>query len=193
MNVLVLDTEVYSNTGGQASKSTPRAATAKFAARGKTGAKKNLGLIAIAYGPIYVARVAMGASDQQTLTVFLEAEAYDGPSLIIAYAHSIAHGIDMRDGLSQQKLAVQSEAWPLYRFNPARAAQGKSPLTIDSRDPTVPLEQYAYNETRYRALVDADPEHAASLMALAREEVARRWDLYRHLSALFQPAAGSPT
>src|SRR4029079_3265782 len=128
VNVLVLDTEVYSNTGGQASKSTPRGAVAKFAARGKGTAKKDLGLLAMAYGSIYVARVAMGAADVQTLRAFLEAEAYDGPSLIIAYSHCIAHGIDMRKGLEQQKLGVQSGHWNLYRYNPTLAEQGKPPL-----------------------------------------------------------------
>ncbi len=133
VNVLVLDTEVYSNTGGQASKATPRAAVAKFAARGKNMAKKDLGLIAMVYGNVYVARVAMGAGDVQTLQAFQEADAYDGPSLIIAYSHCIAHGIDMRKGLEQQKLAVQSGHWPLYRYHPARAAAGENPLTIDSK------------------------------------------------------------
>jgi Pyruvate:ferredoxin oxidoreductase and related 2-oxoacid:ferredoxin oxidoreductases, beta subunit len=127
VNVLVLDTEVYSNTGGQASKSTPIGAVAKFAAKGKSSPKKDLGLIAMAYGNIYVARVAMGADDVQTLRAFLEAEAYDGPSLIIAYSHCIAHGIDMRKGLEQQKLAVQTGYWPLYRYNPSLAAEGKNP------------------------------------------------------------------
>ena len=152
VNVLVLDTEVYSNTGGQSSKSTPRAAVAKFAAKGKGLPKKDLGMIAMAYGYVYVARVAMGASDQQTLSAFLEADAYDGPSLIIAYSHCINHGIDMRKGLEQQKLAVQSGIWPLYRYNPALVDEGKNPLTIDSKDPTIPVEEYAYNETRYRML-----------------------------------------
>ncbi len=135
VNILVLDTEVYSNTGGQASKSTPRGAVAKFAARGKSMPKKDLGMLAMAYGNVYVARVAMGANDQQTLHAFLEAEAYDGPSLIIAYSHCIAHGIDMRKGLEQQRLAVQSGYWPLYRYNPALADEGKNPLTIDSKEP----------------------------------------------------------
>ena len=155
VNILVLDTEVYSNTGGQASKSTPRAAVAKFAANGKGLPKKDLGMIAMTYGYVYVARVAMGSSDQQTLRAFLEADAYDGPSLIIAYSHCIAHGIDMRKGLDQQKLAVNSGIWPLYRYNPALAAEGKNPLTIDSKDPTVAVQEYAYNETRYRMLVQA--------------------------------------
>ena len=128
VNILVLDTEVYSNTGGQASKSTPRAAVAKFAAKGKNLPKKDLGMIAMAYGYVYVAQVAMGSNDQQTLRAFLEADAYDGPSLIIAYSHCIAHGIDMRKGLDQQRLAVASGIWPLYRYNPALADEGKNPL-----------------------------------------------------------------
>ena len=160
VNVLVLDTEVYSNTGGQSSKATPRGAVAKFAANGKGLPMKDLGLIAMAYGYVYVAKIAMGASDQQTLTAFHEADAYDGPSLIIAYSHCIAHGIDMSKGLEQQRLAVQSGFWPLYRFNPALAAEGKNPLTIDSKEPSIPLDQYVYNETRYRMLLQTDEQRA---------------------------------
>ncbi|MFN8559291.1 MAG: thiamine pyrophosphate-dependent enzyme [Dehalococcoidia bacterium] len=148
VNVLVLDTEVYSNTGGQASKSTPLGAVARFAARGKRTPKKDLAMLAMSYGTVYVARVAMGASDQQTLRAMLEAEAYDGPSLVIAYSHCIAHGIEMNKGLEQQKLAVQSGLWPLFRFNPALRDGGKSPLILDSQGPSVTVEQYAYNETR---------------------------------------------
>ncbi len=182
VNILVLDTEVYSNTGGQASKSTPRGAVAKFAARGKGTPKKDLGMLAMAYGNVYVARVAMGANDQQTLHAFLEAEAYDGPSLIIAYSHCIAQGIDMRKGLEQQKLAVQSGYWPLYRCNPARAEQGKNPLILDSKEPTIPLEQYAYNETRYRMLLQSDEKRAEALMQLAKHDVQARWQQYRELA-----------
>ena len=184
VNILVLDTEVYSNTGGQASKSTPRAAVAKFAAKGKGMPKKDLGMIAMAYGYVYVARVAMGASDQQTLRAFLEADAYDGPSLIIAYSHCITHGIDMRKGLDQQKLAVQSGIWPLYRYNPALVDEGKNPLTIDSKDPTVPVEEYAYNETRYRMLVQSDEARAERLMKEAKDDVQKRWDLYKQMAAI---------
>nr|CAI78535.1 pyruvate oxidoreductase [uncultured Chloroflexota bacterium] len=184
VNLLVLDTEVYSNTGGQASKSTPRAAVAKFAANGKGMPKKDLGLIAMAYGYIYVARVAMGASDQQTLSAFLEADAYDGPSIIIAYSHCIAHGIDMRKGLDQQKLAVQSGFWPLYRYNPLLAKEGKNPLTIDSKEPTVPFEQYAYNETRYRMLVQSDEQRAEMLLKLAEQDVKSRWNFYKQMAAM---------
>jgi pyruvate-ferredoxin/flavodoxin oxidoreductase len=184
VNILVLDTEVYSNTGGQASKSTPRAAVAKFAANGKGLPKKDLGMIAMAYGYVYVAKVAMGANDAQTLKAFLEADAYQGPSLIIAYSHCIAHGIDMRKGLDQQKLAVQSGIWPLYRYNPALVDEGKNPLTIDSKDPTVSVQDYAYNETRYRMLVQSDEARAEMLMNQAREDVSRRWELYRQMAAM---------
>jgi pyruvate-ferredoxin/flavodoxin oxidoreductase len=184
VNVLVLDTEVYSNTGGQSSKATPRAAVAKFAAMGKDVPKKDLGMIAMAYGYVYVARVAMGASDQQTLNAFREADAYDGPSLIIAYSHCIAHGYDLRMGLQQQDLAVKSGAWPLYRFNPDLIAEGKNPLKIDSRPPTIPVEQYAYNETRYRMLLQSDEQRAEALMKLAQQDAERRWELYRQMAAM---------
>ncbi|NWG20923.1 MAG: pyruvate:ferredoxin (flavodoxin) oxidoreductase [Chloroflexi bacterium] len=184
VNVLVLDTEVYSNTGGQASKSTPIGAVAKFAARGKAMPKKDLGLIAMAYGTIYVARVAMGADDVQTLRAFMEAEAYDGPSLILAYSHCIAHGIDMRKGLEQQKLAVQTGYWPLYRYNPLLAAEGKNPLTIDSKDPSLPLEKFVYNETRYRMLTQSDPQRAEVLLHDAEATVRSRWHHYKELAAL---------
>jgi pyruvate-ferredoxin/flavodoxin oxidoreductase len=184
VNVLVLDTEVYSNTGGQSSKSTPRAAVAKFAAQGKGMPKKDLGLIAMSYGYVYVAHIAMGASDQQTLTAFLEAEAYDGPSLIIAYSHCIAHGIDMRKGLEQQKLAVQSGHWPLYRYNPALMDEGKNPLVIESKDPSIPFEQYAYNETRYRMLAQSDEGRAEDLLKLAQKDIHSRWRMYRQMAAM---------
>lgn len=184
VNILVLDTEVYSNTGGQASKSTPRAAVAKFAAQGKGMPKKDLGMIAMAYGYIYVAKIAMGASDQQTLNAFLEADAYDGPSLIIAYSHCIAHGYDLRKGLDQQKLAVQSGAWPIYRFNPSLIDEGKNPLLIDSKPPTISLEQYAYNESRYRMLLQSDEQRAEALMKKAKQDVEGRWALYRQMAAM---------
>jgi pyruvate-ferredoxin/flavodoxin oxidoreductase len=187
VNVLVLDTEVYSNTGGQSSKSTPMGAVAKFAAKGKALGKKDLGLMAMAYGNVYVAQVAMGADDAQTLRVFLEAEAHDGPSLIIAYSHCIAHGIDMRKGLDQQKLAVQSGIWPLYRFNPGLVAQGRSPLILDSKEPSIPLTQYTYNETRYRMLVQSDPARAEALMARAQEDVRERYRYYRRLAEMLKP------
>jgi len=184
VNVLVVDTEVYSNTGGQASKSTPRAAVAKFAARGKGLPKKDLGMIAMAYGYVYVARVAFGANDAQTLKAFLEADAYDGPSLIIAYSHCINHGIDMRRGLDQQKAAVNSGIWPLYRYNPDLADEGKNPLLIDSREPTIPVSEYAYKETRYRMLLQADEARAELLMKQATDDAAKRWDLYKSMAAI---------
>jgi len=184
VNLLVLDTEVYSNTGGQASKSTPRAAVAKFAAQGKGLPKKDLGMIAMAYGYVYVARVALGASDQQTLSAFLEADAYNGPSLIIAYSHCIAHGYDLIKGLEQQKLAVQCGAWPLYRYNPDLISEGKNPLSIDSKEPTISFDQYAYNETRYRMLLQSDETRAELLIKLAQKDVRHRWSLYKHMAAM---------
>jgi pyruvate-ferredoxin/flavodoxin oxidoreductase len=184
VNVLVLDTEVYSNTGGQASKSTPRAAVAKFAAKGKGLPKKDLGMIAMAYGYVYVARVAMGANDQHTLKAFLEAEAYEGPSLIIAYSHCIAHGIDMRKGLDQQKAAVNCGFWPLYRYNPALIDEGKNPLSLDSKDPTISFEDYAYNETRYRMLLQSDESRAELLMKEAKSDSQKRLELYKQMAAI---------
>jgi pyruvate-ferredoxin/flavodoxin oxidoreductase len=184
IKVLVLDTEVYSNTGGQASKSTPRAATAKFASGGKTAAKKDLGMMAMTYGTVYVAHVAIGASDTQTLKAFLEAEAYPGPALIIAYGHCIAHGIDMAHGLDQQKAAVYSAYWPLFRYNPALAAEGKNPFQLDSRPPSLPLEKYIYNETRYSALTRSSPETAALLLSEAQHDVNVRWKMYEHWAKL---------
>jgi pyruvate-ferredoxin/flavodoxin oxidoreductase len=184
VNLLVLDTEVYSNTGGQASKSTPRAAVARFAAGGKALAKKDLGLLAMTYGHIYVARVAMGAMDSQTIKAFMEAEAYPGPSLIIAYSPCIAHGIDMAKGLEQQKLAVSSGHWPLFRYNPALRLEGKNPLVLDSKAPSVPLQKYVYNETRYTMLVQSDEEAAERLLKLAQEDVNTRWKMYEQLAAM---------
>ncbi|RPI19102.1 MAG: pyruvate:ferredoxin (flavodoxin) oxidoreductase [Ignavibacteriae bacterium] len=181
VNVLVLDTEVYSNTGGQMSKSTPRGAVAKFAAAGKPMPKKDLAMLAVSYGNIYVARVAMGASDTQTVRAFMEAEAYDGPSLIIAYSHCIAHGIDMMKGMSNQKAAVESGHWPLFRFNPELAAQGQNPFKLDSKAPKIPLKDYAYMETRYKMLTKSHPEEAEKLMKLAQEDVNGRWKMYEGL------------
>jgi pyruvate-ferredoxin/flavodoxin oxidoreductase len=189
VKVLVLDTEVYSNTGGQSSKATPRAAVAKFAAQGKGTPKKDMGMIAMAYGYIYVARIAMGASDQQTLNAFLEADAYNGPSLILAYSHCIHHGYDLRKGLDQQKLAVQSGAWPLYRFNPALIEEGKNPLSIDSKDPSIPISQYAYNETRYRMLLQSDEQRAELLMKEAQSDAEKRWALYRQMAEMHYSSA----
>jgi pyruvate-ferredoxin/flavodoxin oxidoreductase len=195
VNILVLDTEVYSNTGGQRSKSTPRGAVAKFAAGGKATAKKDLALMAMTYGNVYVARVAMGAGDTQTVKAFLEAEAYDGPSLIIAYGHCIAHGIDMFQGLGQQKLAVQSGHWPLFRFDPRRNAEGKSPMQLDSRPPSIPLEQYVYNEARYTMLKQSHPETAKQLLEEAQHDVNDRWKIYEmwaHMIANPSPDTGEP-
>ena len=183
VNVLVLDTEVYSNTGGQASKSTPRAAVAKFAAGGKLLPKKDLGLLAISYGNVYVARVAMGANDAQTIKAFIEAEAYIGPSLIIAYSHCIAHGYDLRYGLDQQKKAVQTGYWPLYRYNPDLTKDDHNPFVLDSKPPSMPLEKYAYNETRYRMLTQINEAEAERLLKLAQEDVHRRWKQYEKLAA----------
>ena len=182
INVLVLDTEVYSNTGGQSSKATPRAAVAKFAANGKELPKKDLGMIAMTYGYIYVARVAMGANDSQTLKAFVEADAYEGPSLIIAYSHCIAHGIDMKKGLIQQKLAVNSGAWPLFRYNPDLTPQGTNPLQLDSKEPSVTVDEYAYNETRYRMLLQSNEARAEELMKKARKDSVKRWSLYKQMA-----------
>jgi pyruvate-ferredoxin/flavodoxin oxidoreductase len=182
VNVLVLDTEVYSNTGGQASKSTPRGAVARFAASGKRTGKKDLGLLAMTYGHVYVAHVAFGANDTQTVRAFLEAEAYPGPSLIIGYAHCIAHGIEIRDGLSQQAKAVASGHWPLFRFDPRRAGEQAFPLTLDSKPPKIPFGEYAYEETRYRVLRSLDPETAGRLAAEAQHDIDARWSLYESLA-----------
>jgi len=184
VNILVLDTEVYSNTGGQSSKATPVGAVAKFAANGKPLAKKDLGRIAMTYGYIYTARVAMGYNDQQTLRAFIEADAYDGPSLIIAYSHCINHGIDMKRGLDQQKLAVQSGAWTLFRYNPMLVTEGKNPLQLDSKEPSIPVNEYAYNETRFRMLVQSDEARAEMLMKQANKEAKERWDIYRQMAEM---------
>jgi pyruvate-ferredoxin/flavodoxin oxidoreductase len=190
VNILVLDTEVYSNTGGQMSKSTPRAAVAKFAAGGKPLAKKDLGLHAINYGSVYVATVALGANDAQTVKAFLEAESYDGPSLIIAYSHCISHGINMTAGMNGQKNAVNSGHWLLYRYDPRLAAQGKNPLMLDSKAPTVPIKDYIYSETRFKMLTQSQPDEAKRLLALAQEDVAKRYRFYQQLAAA-QPAPGA--
>ena len=183
VNVLVLDTEVYSNTGGQASKATPLGAVAKFAAAGKRTARKDLALQAIAYGNVYVAQVAMGANPQHTLDAFREAEAYPGPSLILAYSHCIAHGIDMRYGMKQQDLAVASGYWPLFRFNPARRNIGENPFRLDSPRPTIPFKAYAQNEIRYTSLAAAKPKDAEQLMAMAQDVVTEKYRQYEDLAA----------
>ncbi|HZP19328.1 MAG TPA: pyruvate:ferredoxin (flavodoxin) oxidoreductase [Bauldia sp.] len=184
VNVLVLDTEVYSNTGGQASKATPLGATAKFATAGKRVPRKDLALQAIAYGNVYVAQVAMGANPQQTLQAFREAEAYPGPSLILAYSHCIAHGIDMRFGMKQQDLAVASGYWPLLRFNPAMRAAGLNPFRLDSPRPAIPFKKYAYNEIRYSALADIRPNEAAGILAEAQATVNAKYRQYEQLAGL---------
>ena len=193
VNILVLDTEVYSNTGGQASKATPLGAVAKFAAKGRPTLKKDLSMIAMAYENVYVAHVAFGAKDMQTLKTFIEAESYPGPSLIIAYSHCIAHGIDMRQGMNQQNLATASGYWPLLRYSPALRDAGKKPFVLDSPRPSIPLEEYIYNENRYRILKRTNPEEAAALLKSAQELVEMRWQTYVHMSkqepAKFQPAA----
>lgn len=183
VKVLVLDTEVYSNTGGQMSKATPRSAVAKFAAGGKPAAKKDLGMIAMSYGNIYVASVAMGARDEHTLKAFLEAEAYDGPALIIAYSHCIAHGINMTAGMQNQKAAVDSGQWLLYRFNPDLAKRGENPLMLDSHPPKIPVENYLNLENRFRMLTKSKPEEAKRLFRMAQEDVSRRRKFYEYLAA----------
>ncbi|MBA2704259.1 MAG: pyruvate:ferredoxin (flavodoxin) oxidoreductase [Blastocatellia bacterium] len=184
VNILVLDTEVYSNTGGQASKATPMGAVAKFAAGGKATAKKDLGLTAMGYGNVYVAQIAMGANDTQTVKAFLEAEAYPGPSLIISYGHCIAHGIDMAKGMTQQRLAVESGYWPLYRFDPKLSDAGKNPFQLDSKDPKIPLEDYIYTEGRYRMLQKSDPETAKALLLRAQASATHRWKHYKQMSQM---------
>jgi pyruvate-ferredoxin/flavodoxin oxidoreductase len=183
VNVLVLDTEVYSNTGGQMSKSTPLGAVAKFAAAGKTVPKKDLALQAIAYGNVYVAKVAMGADPQQTLQAFREAEAYDGPSLVIAYSQCIAHGIDMRLGMDQQYRAVASGHWPLLRYDPVLRAAGNNPFLLDSHRPRIPLADYVYRELRYRALANSDPVEAERLLEMAEQAIEQRWNVYEEMAS----------
>jgi pyruvate-ferredoxin/flavodoxin oxidoreductase len=182
INLLVLDTEVYSNTGGQMSKATPIGAVAKFAAGGKPIAKKDLGLMATNYGYVYVARVAMGANKIQTLKAFIEADAYDGPSLIIAYSHCINQGINMTKGMDQQKLAVESGMWPLFRYNPELSAQGQNPFKLESKEPSVDIADYMYNEIRFRSLKQMDPDRAAALLDKSRAVVKEKYALYKYLS-----------
>ncbi|MHC0063331.1 pyruvate:ferredoxin (flavodoxin) oxidoreductase [Nostoc sp. UIC 10890] len=183
VNILILDTEVYSNTGGQMSKATPKAAVAKFASGGKVAPKKDLGLMAMTYGNVYIASVAMGARDEHTLKAFLEAEAYQGPSLIIAYSHCIAHGINMSTAMQNQKAAVDSGQWLLYRFNPERIKQGENPLQLDSRTPKLPLEQYMYLENRFKMLTKSNQETAQHLLKEAQADVKTRWQIYQYLAA----------
>ena len=180
INILVLDTEVYSNTGGQMSKSTPFGATAKFAMAGKSRPKKDLGLMAMSYGNIYVARIAFGAKDAQTVKVFEEAESFAGPSLIIAYSHCIAHGYSLDHGLEQQRLAVESGTWPLFRYDPRRNAEGLAPLQIDNAPPKVRVADYLRNELRFKM----KPEHVAAFEAAAQEQVDQRVAFYQKLAAI---------
>lgn len=187
VNVLVLDTEVYSNTGGQQSKATPLGAAAKFASAGREIGKKDLELEAMSYGHVYVARVAFGARDQQTVRAFLEANAYPGPSLIIAYSHCIAHGYDMRYGAAQQKLAVESGVWPLYRFDPRRVETGQPPLQLDMSPPKIPVEQYMRNETRFRIVEKLDPKRFKRLQDMAQREASERVAVYQQLAQLRLP------
>jgi pyruvate-ferredoxin/flavodoxin oxidoreductase len=181
VNILVLDTEVYSNTGGQASKATPIGAVAKFAAAGKSATRKDLGFIAMSYGNVYVAEIAFGANDKQTIQAFLEAEAYDGPSLIIAYSHCVAHGYDLKFGLEQQTAAVNAGYWALYRYNPELALAGENPFKLDSRRPSIPLEQFIYREGRFRMLAQSNPERAAMLLEMAKKDVETHWQRYDHM------------
>lgn len=184
VNILVMDTEVYSNTGGQMSKATSFGAVAKFAAAGKPTAKKDLGLMAMSYGNVYVAKVAMGANDVQTLRAFLEAEAYDGPSIIIAYSHCIAHGINMAKGMDHQKAAVDSGHWPLFRYNPDNFAKGENPLKLDSKPPKIKLEEYIYTETRYNMLTKSHPKEAKDLLKLGQDEVIKKWKFYEQMAGM---------
>jgi len=191
VNILVLDTEVYSNTGGQMSKSTPRAAVAKYAAGGKQQSKKYLVLLAMSYENVYVSRIAMGANPRQTLRAFVEAEQYPGPSLILAYSHCIAHGIEMANGLKQQKLAVDSAYWPLYRFNPERIGTDNNPFSLDSKPPKIRLREYAYNEVRYRMIHHTNPDEAARLLKLAEQDVKESWAIHEELVQRYEPEAKS--
>jgi pyruvate-ferredoxin/flavodoxin oxidoreductase len=183
----VLDTEVYSNTGGQASKATPIGASAKFAIAGKTRPKKDLGLLAMSYGNVYVARVAFGAKDTQTLKAFQEAEAYPGTSLIIAYSQCIAHGYDMAYGVEQQKLAVETGYWPLYRYDPRRPALGESAFKLDSGAPKGDLAVYMRNETRFRMVEQQGPERYKGLVTIAKANIQERFRLYEQLEKVLPP------
>ena len=188
VNILILDTEVYSNTGGQASKATPRSAVAKFATGGKRTPKKDLGQIAMSYGDVYVAQVAMGANLTQTVRAFAEAEAYPGTSLIMAYSPCIAHGIDMRHQLAHQKTAVETGYWPLYRYDPGRESQGEPGLKLDSRPPTRPFVEFARSEGRFAVLERSSPADAAELFAMAQQDINNRWHVYEQMVDLHRTA-----
>jgi len=194
VNALVMDTEVYSNTGGQMSKSTPRGAVAKFAAGGKPAGKKDLGLIAMSYGNIYVASVALGAKDEQTLKAFVEAESYNGPSLIIAYSHCIAHGIAVDTGIGarQQKLAVESGQWLLYRYDPRRAERGENPLQLDSGAAKSRVQDFMLSENRFKMLTKSKPEDAKKFFAQAQVDADRRWKFYQFLAARDTKSENAP-
>ena len=183
VNILVLDTEVYSNTGGQASKATPRGASAKFAAAGKSGPKKDLGMIAQAYGDVYVAQIAIGANQQQTVRALLEAQAWPGPSIVIAYSTCIAHGIEMSTSMAHQEQAVTSGYWPLYRFRPSQDEHTK-PFHLDSKAPTTRVKDFMMAETRFSMLTRANPERAAHLMAMAQADADERWNYYSQMAAV---------
>jgi pyruvate-ferredoxin/flavodoxin oxidoreductase len=184
VNILVLDTEVYSNTGGQASKSTPRGAVAKFAANGKAIGKKDLGMIAVDYGNVYVAQVAMGGQPLQTLKAFQEAESYRGPSLILAYSHCIAHGIDMTTAMTHQKEAVTTGYWPLWRHDPRTGGVGHKPFHLDSRKPTGPFREFAMKEARFAMLAQTNPGEAERLMTLAQKDIDERWHFYEQMAGV---------
>jgi pyruvate-ferredoxin/flavodoxin oxidoreductase len=192
VNILVLDTEVYSNTGGQASKSTPLGAAAKFASSGKAIGKKDLGLLANMYGHVYVAKVAFGAKMAQTAQAFLEAESYHGPSLIIAYSHCIAHGYDMADGAKQQKLAVDSGVWPLYRFDPRRLVKGEPPLHLDYGPPKIKVADYLRNESRFRTIERSDPARYKSFVKESQKAAERRYAVYQQLAGITVPVLQTP-
>jgi pyruvate-ferredoxin/flavodoxin oxidoreductase len=189
VNILVLDTGVYSNTGGQASKATPRAAVAKFAADGKAVRKKDLGMLAVAYGNVYVAQVAMGANPNQTLKAFHEAESYRGVSLILAYSQCIAHGINMTHGMTHQKDVVQSGLWPLYRYDPRLAHSGERPFRLDSRKPTLPFAEFAAMEARFAMTLRSNPEHADRLVALAQQDIDDQWHYYEQMAGVEREVA----
>lgn len=192
MNVLVLDTQVYSNTGGQASKATPRGAVAKFAAAGKQTGRKDLGLFGAAYGNVYVAQIALGADNAQTVKALAEAESWPGPSLLIAYSTCIAHGIDMSTSMTHQVEAVKTGFWPLWRYDPRLAVDGQRPMRLDSKAPTLPLAEFQSKEARFAMLARARPEAYAELQALAQADAEERWRLYEQLAGVERHAPGQP-
>jgi pyruvate-ferredoxin/flavodoxin oxidoreductase len=184
VNILVLDTGVYSNTGGQASKATPRGAVAKFAAGGKQLRRKDLGLLATSYGHVYVAQIALGAHPRQTIEVFHEAASYKGPSLILAYSHCIAHGIEMSTSMGHQRDATNSGFWPLFRFDPRRARAGQHPFQLDSKKPRIPFKDFAVQEGRFASLQHSDPKASVELLALAQSDIDEQWRLYEQMAGI---------